>query len=785
MAPSAPQTPNSPFPSPNTVQPSSLSRLTLSDKLLLSQAVHHIGTSPPDWGRVSSILLPHPLIKTKSRLEQAQKAGITLGRVFGSRECERAWVALMRQYNLVLQPGERDPALDNEGEGGSPAVGNRAKEARGLPPKTDRGSQLALAQFLYAERVRELQEQIKAKEKAFKTLAGEIEALNSGTLDEKLLLELEKSGMLREESEKEKEEKEIATLQKENETEEATPSASQSSTGRIDHSTPKKMSSTKTSPKVSRDQKSSSTGASSANRSPLAEKDRVERTKGASPVKQTTEAKAATISPKAALKEKKDETKAPNVPAIAVNKTVQAPVTKGEVRASSKEIEKTTESVSDTSNRNEDIDAVVEASKEPKTASDQVKKATEKIASASSMEDAEAGVKRKRAQSPTEKVDSPEALSTQKKARLSPGASEAEVTTAKENASSATSLETERGVSSDPGRTLFSRGQETSETPDVPGKVKEVSRLEEEEEIRKPAVEAEKIAEALSESEKTSSETKESAKANSMEVVEDAEEDREGDDDGDEHEEKGKRPEPRRSRRSARNLSITTDEVPTPSPSAPATAINSAKNNRIEALRSREASGTSPDTDEDRMEEDTADGDASRSTIDRSRTSLSPAAVRRGRGASRQSRRSGGRAPSMGTSGAGEEVDSDAEREKAAQIMEKRRMEKVLMMLLNEVSNHTHGNLFHAPIKESDAPDYYTLIRHPLDLKTIKTRIKEGRITSATQLRRALMQMFANSLIYNRPGSEIHRMALEMRDAAEDMLDRFEQTQMSAKASRR
>ncbi|MCO5589536.1 hypothetical protein L7F22_043504 [Adiantum nelumboides] len=184
------------------------------------------------------------------------------------------------------------------------------------------------------------------------------------------------------------------------------------------------------------------------------------------------------------------------------------------------------------------------------------------------------------------------------------------------------------------------------------------------------------------------------------------------------------------------------------------------------------------------MEEDTVDGDTSRSTIDRSRTSVSPAAIRRGRGVSRQSRRSGGggRAPSTGTAGAGEELGSDAEREKAAQVMEKRRMEKVLMMLLNEVSNHTHGNLFHAPIKESDAPDYYTLIRHPLDLKTIKTRIKEGRITSATQLRRALMQMFANSLIYNRPGSEIHRMALEMRDAAEDMLDRFEQTQMSAKS---
>lgn len=773
MAPSAPQTPNSPFPSPNTVQPSSLSRLTLSDKLLLSQAVHHIGTSPPDWGRVSSILLPHPLIKTKSRLEQAAKAGITLGRVFGSRECERAWVALMRQYNLVLQPGERDPALDNEGESGSPAVGNRAKEARGLPPKTDRGSQLALAQFLYAERVRELQDQIRAKEKAFKTLAGEIEALNSGTLDDKLLLELEKSGMLREESEKEKEEKEIAALRRDDDTDDLTPSASQSSTGRAEQSTPKKTSSTKTSPKVSREQKSNST-ASSANRSPLAEKDKVEKAKGASPAKQSAETKTSSISPKAALKEKKDENKAATTSANVASKQNEASGTKGDAAASSNDGDRKTDAAPVPSQQNKNNIPIVDVTE---ATSNQTQKDATKSASVTSSEAAEANAKRKRDQTSPEK-EAGKSDSTQKKARMSSGTSDA-VANAEETAANIPNV-----ALSDP-QTLLA-AQEKDSKKDVPpakgnaaapGKITEVSSLEKEEELEKPPVEAEKRSKAPLDTGKAD------ASADAMEGIE---EDEERDDDDDDGQEAEKRPEPRRSRRSGRNVSVTTDEVPTPPPSASATTTSTAKNNRIEALRSREASGASPDTDDERMEEDTVDGEASRSTIDRSRTSVSPSAVRRGRGASRQSRRSGGRAPSTGTTGVGgDEAGSDVEREKAAQVMEKRRMEKVLMMLLNEVSNHTHGNLFHAPIKESDAPDYYTLIRHPLDLKTIKARIKEGRITSATQLRRSLMQMFANSLIYNRPGSEIHRMALEMRDAAEDMLDRFEQTQMSAKASRR
>lgn len=120
------------------------------------------------------------------------------------------------------------------------------------------------------------------------------------------------------------------------------------------------------------------------------------------------------------------------------------------------------------------------------------------------------------------------------------------------------------------------------------------------------------------------------------------------------------------------------------------------------------------------------------------------------------------------------------EKEKA-----KRRMEKMLLMLLDEVSNHTHGNLFHNPINVKDAPDYYTLIRHPLDIKTIKTRVKEGQITSLSQMRRALTLMFANALIYNRPGTEVHRMASEMRDAAELMILRFEQMPNMIAASRR
>jgi len=120
---------------------------------------------------------------------------------------------------------------------------------------------------------------------------------------------------------------------------------------------------------------------------------------------------------------------------------------------------------------------------------------------------------------------------------------------------------------------------------------------------------------------------------------------------------------------------------------------------------------------------------------------------------------------------------SDAERDK-----NRRRTTQVLQMLLNQVSNHTHGNLFHQAIKEVDAPDYYSMVHEPMDLKTIKLRIKEGSIASPLELRHALTLMFANALMYNRPGTEVHRMANEMRLATEELLNHFDATQAETEA---
>lgn len=52
-----------------------------------------------------------------------------------------------------------------------------------------------------------------------------------------------------------------------------------------------------------------------------------------------------------------------------------------------------------------------------------------------------------------------------------------------------------------------------------------------------------------------------------------------------------------------------------------------------------------------------------------------------------------------------------------------------------------------------------------MDLKTIKARIRDGQIASSDEFQRDVYLMFANSLMYNRPGSDIFNMAEEVRPA--------------------
>jgi bromodomain-containing protein 8 len=83
-------------------------------------------------------------------------------------------------------------------------------------------------------------------------------------------------------------------------------------------------------------------------------------------------------------------------------------------------------------------------------------------------------------------------------------------------------------------------------------------------------------------------------------------------------------------------------------------------------------------------------------------------------------------------------------------------------MLHSQISQHRNGNIFHNPIKDSEAPDYREIVKRPMDLKTIKARIKDGVVTTSLEFQRDVFLMFTNAMMYNRPDSDIYTMAEEV-----------------------
>ncbi|KII95162.1 hypothetical protein PLICRDRAFT_33994 [Plicaturopsis crispa FD-325 SS-3] len=106
-----------------------------------------------------------------------------------------------------------------------------------------------------------------------------------------------------------------------------------------------------------------------------------------------------------------------------------------------------------------------------------------------------------------------------------------------------------------------------------------------------------------------------------------------------------------------------------------------------------------------------------------------------------------------------------------------KRFQVVINMLHQQISQHRSGNIFHNPIKATEAPDYRDIVHRPMDLKTIRARVREGVIQDSTEFQRDVYLMFANAMMYNRPGSDIYMMAEEMMLESEVLINDFRQTE--------
>lgn len=81
--------------------------------------------------------------------------------------------------------------------------------------------------------------------------------------------------------------------------------------------------------------------------------------------------------------------------------------------------------------------------------------------------------------------------------------------------------------------------------------------------------------------------------------------------------------------------------------------------------------------------------------------------------------------------------------------------------LLQRLMSHTFGWVFNTPVDvvKLNIPDYFTVIKHPMDLGTVKSKITAGEYTHPLDFAADVRLTFSNAMTYNPPGNDVHTMA--------------------------
>lgn len=81
--------------------------------------------------------------------------------------------------------------------------------------------------------------------------------------------------------------------------------------------------------------------------------------------------------------------------------------------------------------------------------------------------------------------------------------------------------------------------------------------------------------------------------------------------------------------------------------------------------------------------------------------------------------------------------------------------------LLKRLMSHQFGWVFNTPVDvvKLNIPDYFTVIKHPMDLGTVKGRLSSGQYPSPHEFAADVRLTFSNAMTYNPPGNDVHFMA--------------------------
>ncbi|KAM9737450.1 histone acetyltransferase KAT2B isoform 2-T2 [Menidia menidia] len=96
---------------------------------------------------------------------------------------------------------------------------------------------------------------------------------------------------------------------------------------------------------------------------------------------------------------------------------------------------------------------------------------------------------------------------------------------------------------------------------------------------------------------------------------------------------------------------------------------------------------------------------------------------------------------------------------KGKELKDPEQLYSTLKTILQHVKSHQNAWPFMEPVKKTEAPGYYQVIRFPMDLKTMSERLKSRYYTTRKLFMADMQRIFTNCREYNPPESEYYKCA--------------------------
>jgi E1A/CREB-binding protein len=112
-------------------------------------------------------------------------------------------------------------------------------------------------------------------------------------------------------------------------------------------------------------------------------------------------------------------------------------------------------------------------------------------------------------------------------------------------------------------------------------------------------------------------------------------------------------------------------------------------------------------------------------------------------------------------------IDDDSANPKKLLTLSGRRLAmKCLPIIINLIYHTETGWIFKQPVdpKENCAPDYYDVIRNPMDLGLIRRRLENGFYQNLYSFESDVYLVFDNCILYNGEDSDLGEIAVDLKN---------------------